>query len=174
MTHQELVGVAERWLSGTRRCNIVLTEQGFGTERCDAMGWWRYLIVVECKVSRADFFADARKPHRQIACGLGRERWYLTPPGLIGSQQVPDGWGLLEWTGRIVRRVVPAPEIEHQPEMWMGELAVALGELRKYQAQGIRYRKLSPTGGYKDDGALGSLAAIAAPPTDAPSSPEQG
>lgn len=159
LSHAELTVVAERWLSGTRRCNVVLTERGFGSERCDAMGWARHLVVVECKVSRADFYADVRKPHRVAGCGLGRERWYLTMPGLLGAHEVPEGWGLLEWTGRTVRRAKPAPVLEHKPEMWMHELAVALGELRKYQAQGIRYRRLNPSGGYADAGALGSLEA---------------
>ena len=165
-THADLIDVAARWLEGTRRCCIVLTEQGFGSEVCDAIGWGKTCIVVECKVSRADFLADQRKPHRRDRCGLGRERWYLTPPGLLRAGELPAGWGLAEWNGRIVRRVVPAPVLEPRSDMWQQELAVALGELRKYHAQGIRYRRLHPSGGYKDDGALGSLASTIARPAE--------
>jgi len=158
MTHTALVQVAESWLRGTRRCGIVLTETGLiGGEVPDAIGWGKVSIVVECKVSRADFFADLRKPHRATPGAFGRERWYLTTPGRLGTTHVPTPWGLLEWTGRIVRRCRVAHVLDHDIDRQARELRLALGELRKYHAQGIRYRTLRPGGGYNDDGALGSL-----------------
>jgi hypothetical protein len=59
---------------------------------------------VECKVSRADFLADAGKPWRaKPECGLGCERFYLAPAEMISCQELPPGWGLLEVSGREVR-----------------------------------------------------------------------
>src|SRR5918996_6556975 len=147
MTHRELTARAVRWLGGTRRATVILTEQGFGTEVCDVLGWANVLVVVECKTSRADFLADLRKGCRRFVegegdRGLGRERWYFAPRGVLRVDEIPARWGLLEWTGSIVRRRKPAPLLEGDPEMWRKELAIVLAELRRYQAQGIRYRRL--------------------------------
>lgn len=51
--------------------------------------------VVECKVSRSDFLADAKKVHRTDGFGMGRFRYYLCPEGLIAQSELPSGWGLL-------------------------------------------------------------------------------
>ena len=61
MTHARLVEMAERWLRRSR-CGIVLSEQGCSSgEMPDAIGWKgkNHSIVIECKISRADFLADA-------------------------------------------------------------------------------------------------------------------
>ena len=36
------------------------------------------------------------------------ERFYLTPPGLLRPEEVPVGWGMLEWRGRGVEMLHPA------------------------------------------------------------------
>lgn len=100
-THDELVKRAIRWLAGTRRCRVVVDDGPLGhSEKPDAIGWrcggWES-ILVECKTSLSDFYADKKKPHRQgDGSGMGRERWYMTPPGLLKPEQIPDGWGLVE------------------------------------------------------------------------------
>jgi hypothetical protein len=54
-------------------------------------------VVVECKVSRADFLADANKPFRlKPEEGLGCERLYMAPQGIIPLEELPANWGLLE------------------------------------------------------------------------------
>ena len=70
--------------------------------------------MIECKASRADFFADRKKPARQHpdVMGLGHGRYYMTPPNLVRADEVPEGWGLL-WAGKRVRRIVNA----HPPNM---------------------------------------------------------
>jgi hypothetical protein len=65
----------------------------------DAIGWKRgcHSVLVECKITRADFLADRAKPFRQEPeQGVGSERFYLTPPVLIKTEELPAGWGLLE------------------------------------------------------------------------------
>lgn len=143
VTHAELVFVAGRWLAGTRQCGVVLLERGL-SEIPDAIGWAKVCIVVEVKVSRADFFADLKKPHRHPqGTAFGRERWYLTPPGLLGTEEIPAPWGLLEWTGRIVRKRKLASEAPYDEANILRENRLLLSELRAYHAQGIGYKTLT-------------------------------
>jgi hypothetical protein len=105
MTHSQLVERAVQWLRWYR-CGVVLSEQAcVSGEMPDAIGWKQACrsVLVECKISRADFLADRAKPFRQKPeKGVGSERYYLTPPGLITADELPPGWGLLEFRrGRI-------------------------------------------------------------------------
>lgn len=91
---------AAKWLTNTRKCSIVVTE--FATsgimETPDALGWKnaKNTILIECKTSKSDFNRDSTKPFRRFwEFGLGQTRYYLTPPGLITTEELPDGWGLL-------------------------------------------------------------------------------
>ena len=100
LTHADLVRIACRWLAGTKRCPLVFAEPGSMVlaELPDALGFYssgRTSHVVECKVSRADFRADAKKPFRQPGRGMGTHRWFLVPDGLVQADEVHDGWGLL-------------------------------------------------------------------------------
>ncbi len=99
MTHAQLVERAVRWLRGYR-CGVVLSEQAcVSGEMPDAIGWKRacHSVLVECKITRADFLADRDKPfRRKPEQGVGSERFYLTPPGLVKVEELPAGWGLLE------------------------------------------------------------------------------
>lgn len=114
VSHADLVWLAERHLRGTRRCPIVLSERGDG-EVVDAIGWdWNgHSIMVECKTSMADYYADAKKPRTEgPEFGVGRQRFYLTPKGMLKKEQLRESWGLLEAWGSRVRTIVPAPERE--------------------------------------------------------------
>jgi hypothetical protein len=143
VTHRELVRVAARWLK-RRGCNVVLTERGDrgAAERPDAIGWLRrpalHSIVVECKVSRADFRRDQHKVWRQGPKAMGCERWYVAPAGLLPLLALPPAWGLMEWTGRRLRCVRVA-EPSRDARSLGAELAVLIGELNAYQAQGLTY-----------------------------------
>ena len=99
MTHGQMVERAVRWLRGYR-CGVVLSEQAcVSGEMPDAIGWKRasHSVLVECKVTRADFLVDRGKPFRlKPEQGVGCERFYLTPPGLVRVEELAAGWGLLE------------------------------------------------------------------------------
>lgn len=108
INHAELVTRAERWLRNTLHCGVVLAELVAYTntgETPDAIGWvWNQSILVECKTSRSDFFADQKKPSRHPrARALGCWRFYLTPPGLISVDEIPEGWGLYGVYGRTIK-----------------------------------------------------------------------
>jgi hypothetical protein len=100
MTHAQLVSKAVLWLR-RYRCGVVLSEQAcVSGEMPDAIGWKRacHSVLVECKVTRADFLADRAKPFRlKPEQGVGCERFYLVPAGLIRREEIPPGWGLLEF-----------------------------------------------------------------------------
>jgi hypothetical protein len=99
MTHAQLVEKAVHWLR-RYRCGVVLSEQACASgEMPDAIGWKRacHSVLVECKVTRSDFLADRAKPFRlKPEQGVGCERFYLVPAGLVRCEEIPPGWGLLE------------------------------------------------------------------------------
>src|SRR6266581_2287804 len=106
MTHSQLVQQAVIWLRAYR-CGVILSEQSCANgEMPDAIGWKRacHSVLIECKISRSDFLADRDKPFRQKSeLGLGCERFYLTPPRLLRAEELPVGWGLLEYGKRKLR-----------------------------------------------------------------------
>jgi hypothetical protein len=136
MTHAALVRVAVQWLR-SYRCGVVLSEQAcVNGEMPDAIGWKRacHSVLVECKVSRADFLADRAKPFRQqVHLGVGNERFYLAPAGLIRTEEVPTGWGLLEYRARkvvIAQRAKKNLRTEHG---FLSEMNLLLASLRRVE-----------------------------------------
>lgn len=106
MTHADLVLRAIRWLKGTMRCGVVLSEvTSISREVPDAIGWQTTKsYLVECKVSRADFLKDGGKIFRKHPeYGMGDYRYYMTIPGLLSLDELPEYWGLLEVRPKQVR-----------------------------------------------------------------------
>ncbi len=126
-THTMLVRRAIRWLYGSQRCTAVVSEASpaYSGEIVDALGWQAdtLSILVECKASLGDFYADRRKLFRQEpALGVGRYRWYLTMPGLLSDRigALPEHWGLLEArpkTVKVVRAAMRQTDINVEREM---------------------------------------------------------
>jgi len=138
MTHQQLVRLAEQWLRGRYRCGIVLSEQSCdGGETPDVIAWKGSCrsVVVECKISRADFFADREKSFRKNPeLGMGCERLYLMPQGLIAKHELPPQWGLLECKGRQVHLTVkPSRQTQRSEQGLMREMNLLLASLRRVE-----------------------------------------
>src|SRR5579885_2354565 len=118
MTHQKLVEKAVAWLR-SYGCGVVLSEQSCASgETPDAIGWKRgcHSVLIECKVSRADFLIDREKPFRvKSALGMGCERFYFVPAALVRPGELPKGWGLLELRGREVHLVQSAASNSRSP-----------------------------------------------------------
>lgn len=136
MTHKKLVEKAVAWLR-SYRCGVVLSEQAcISGEVPDAIGWKRtcHSVLVECKASRADFLADREKPFRQKPeLGVGCERFYLTTAGLIGPEELPSGWGLLELRGGKVE-VLRRSTRNHRSSTGFGyEMNLLLASLRRVE-----------------------------------------
>ena len=100
MQHSTLVAMGVRWLS--RQCSVVLYEfAAAADENPDVIGWAAAgSVLIECKLNRADFLRDAKKPVRKNPrVGMGRRRYYLCPPDVIQVKDLPPKWGLL-WAAR--------------------------------------------------------------------------
>jgi Holliday junction resolvase len=136
VTHAKLVAMAVRWL---RRygCGVVLSEQAcVSGEMPDAIGWKKacHSVLVESKVSRADFLADRGKPFRlRPDGGVGCERYYLVPPVLIRIDELPAGWGLLEVCGREVVRVKASAKNLRSQIGFENEMNLLLASLRRVE-----------------------------------------
>jgi len=140
MTHAQLIKLAESWLRISYRCGVILSEQACASgETPDVIGWKGKCrsVVVECKVSRADFLADAQKPWRKDpSIALGCERFYLAPVGLIAASELPQGWGLLASRGREVRLVVkPRRTSLRTQEGLLHEMNLLLASLRRVEVR---------------------------------------
>lgn len=104
VSHSGLVDLAATWLR--KSCSVIMTELSTIGEEPDVIGWQgNRSTLIECKVSRSDFLADRRKNFRLCPeSGIGRQRYFIAPKGLISPEELPDGWGLLEADGRRVRQ----------------------------------------------------------------------
>ena len=98
MTHQELVSLAVRWLTGSQHCGVVLAEISTSAmENPDAIGWQAHKsILVECKASRSDFLAQKNKPCVRVGRLVGNERYFLCERGVIRPEDLEGtGYGLI-------------------------------------------------------------------------------
>jgi hypothetical protein len=138
MTHAKLVLQAVAWLR-RYRCGVVLSEQAcVSGEMPDAIGWKKacHSVLVECKASRPDFLIDCEKPFRQKPeTGVGCERYYLAPKGLIRIDELPEGWGLLEVCGREIEKVRPAARNLRSEMGFRYEMNLLLASLRRVEVR---------------------------------------
>jgi hypothetical protein len=138
MTHAQLVEKAVRWLRHYR-CGVVLSEQAcVSGEMPDAIGWKRanHSVLVECKITRADFLADRAKPFRsKPERGVGCERFYLTPANLLRPEELPACWGLLEIRGRTVEMLHPSVKNLRSATGLRYEMNLLLASLRRVEVR---------------------------------------
>ncbi len=100
LTHKALIGVAYKWVLKNASCGIAFKELNTASSReyPDVIGFgaWGHSVLIEVKVSRSDFLADKNKPFRKIPQqGMGSQRFYMVPKGLIKINELPEGWGLI-------------------------------------------------------------------------------
>ena len=137
--HAQLVARAVAWLR-KYGCGIVLSEQYCASgEVPDVIGWKAFCqsVLVECKISRSDFLADAHKPFRmKPEEGLGCKRFYMAPAGIIAPEELPKHWGLLECKGReVIMRVKPGrPDLRTNTGL-MNEMNLLLASLRRVEVR---------------------------------------
>jgi len=115
--HQNLVDLAIRWLKRQGFSVIASELNCHGSREIPDVYACRETCsaIVEVKVSRSDFLADAKKPERTQG-GLGNYRLYLCPAELIQVSDIPPGWGLLYAYGKKI-------EVKHfaMGNMWPNE-----------------------------------------------------
>ena len=138
--HAQLVERAVEWLRRHYKCGIILSEQYCATgEVPDVIAWKGFCksVLVECKVSRADFLADAAKPFRQRPEeGMGCQRFYMAPAGMICPEELPKHWGLLELHRREVQLAVKPGRVDLRTEAGlMKEMNLLLASLRRVEVR---------------------------------------
>jgi len=138
MTHSQLVEKAVLWLR-RYRCGVVLSEQACASgEIPDAIGWKRacHSVLVECKVTRSDFLADRNKPFRlKPERGVGCERFYLVPAGLLRRGELPEGWGLLEHRRGAIETTYPSTKNLRSAAGFCYEMNLLLASLRRVEVR---------------------------------------
>jgi hypothetical protein len=138
MTHAQLVEKAVRWLR-SYRCGVVLSEQAcVSGEMPDAIGWKRscHSVLVECKLTRSDFLADRAKPFRlNPEQGVGCERFYLAPAGLVCPEELPQGWGLLEHSRGKIETIRPSAKNLRSAAGFRYEMNLLLASLRRVEVR---------------------------------------
>lgn len=104
ITHRELCEKAAKWLVTVRnwnyRCQYAVVEMKCsGREITDVFGLRDSKpVLLEIKVSRQDFLADAKKPHRTNSDGMGATRYYVCPKEIITKDMISNGWGLIYYS----------------------------------------------------------------------------
>ncbi len=123
ITHNELVYNAAKWLRRHKEntyipnCSFILQELSAITEtgeNPDIIGFCSYRsVMIEVKVSRSDFLADKKKMFRSYDdFGMGQQKFYCCPEGMVKPEEIPDSWGLLYWNGKkiIISKIAPLTE----------------------------------------------------------------
>ncbi len=107
ITHDEFVKRAERWLK-KRGVSLIFRElRTSSRENPDVIGWLNgKSVLIECKASRSDFLSDKKKPFRNgMMEGMGDCRIYFCPPGIIKVEDLPEGWFLIYYDGKVTKNI---------------------------------------------------------------------
>lgn len=147
-THEELRKKAMSWLKRSKwnhkthqseggHCSIVLSEiVSSGDEIPDAIGWrMGHSVLVECKTSRSDFLADAKKPHRMMGTGAGEFRYFMVPKGLISENEIPLEWGMLEVEGKSIVQTLTCKRREIDLAGHCSEKLMLLSTIRRIRTR---------------------------------------
>ena len=98
-SHRQLVEIAYRWVLKRASCGVALKElTTINSETPDVIGFgsWGHSVLVEVKISRTDFLSDKNKFFRKYPeQGMGTQRFYCCPRGIIKKEDLPKGWGLI-------------------------------------------------------------------------------
>lgn len=134
MTHEDLRKLAVSWLTGAKKCSVILSEIVTAAgEIPDAVGWkYAGSITVECKATRSDFLRNGQKCHERRGDCIGQQRYFLCPPGIIEAKDVEGtGWGLL-YAGDRIKTIV---EAERRKSNERGEIAMLCSALRRVRTR---------------------------------------
>lgn len=145
ITHSELIELGRDWLIkpfrnatpyGHSGCGVVITDLSTAEwETPDVLGFCgKCSILIECKVSLSDFKADQKKPFREHpTIGVGYQRWYMAPEGIIPHDKIPPKWGLLEVTpDRYIHATIHSEPHENNKS---SEITMLISLLRRLNIQ---------------------------------------
>lgn len=133
MTHKQAVRRMARWLRNSMGYSVVVAELATSAmETPDVLGFHSSRsMLIEVKVSRADFLADGEKSfRRRMEQGMGDERYFAAPKGMLNPEEMPDKWGLIEIDERCVRVV---KEAEQQESNKRNEVIFLVSAIRRLE-----------------------------------------
>lgn len=142
ITHDLLVKRAKKWLEDTHgtkfACGVVLAEFNCTLpEIPDVIGFnARHSILIECKVSRADFLSDKNKSHRHYVRGIGNYRYFLVLPHVACAEDIDNGWGLLYATDKKIIEVKEA-EYHSDDSIKAEEWSILYSIVRRLKLRGL-------------------------------------
>lgn len=116
-THKDLVEIAYKWVLKNGSCGVAFKELKYaGIEYPDVIGFgFSHSVLIEVKVSRSDFLCDKKKIFRiHPEKGVGDNRYYCCPQGLIRIEELPKGWGLIYVNEKGVARCVHVPKEKYK------------------------------------------------------------
>lgn len=153
MTHSELVHIAYRWVLRQGVAVAFKELVSMAMEQPDVIGFGGPVpsVLIEVKISRSDFKADAKKFWRIYpAQGMGSHRIYCAPEGLLKLEELPAGWALLSVApnGKATLTHRPHPDYpgarflangqcHAQPHNEKNEAKVMFSALRRLQQLGV-------------------------------------
>ena len=118
---------------------IVLSEFAYGGRRIDAIALspWearKYALhLFELKSFREDWLRELHNPEKQNGFWkVGGDYWFLeTEEGIIKPEEVPEGFGLMQWRGGKSLKIIK--EAEYKPPNYdISFLMAFLNKMRKY------------------------------------------
>lgn len=115
-------------------------------ERPDVIGFGcsGHSVLIEVKISRSDFLADRKKFFRIYPDrGMGSQRFYCCPTGLIKIQDLPTGWGLIYVNEKGKAKCIHSPykgnigeKLEGMPKNIEAEHGIMYSALRRLHLRG--------------------------------------
>lgn len=114
ITHKDLVTVAYKWVLKNTSCGVAFKELSCLTsyEIPDVIGFGSgtHSVLVEVKISRADFLNDKKKSFRiNPELGMGSQRFFMVPEGLVNKEELPVNWGLVYVNTKLKPRLIYSP-----------------------------------------------------------------
>ncbi len=149
--HRDLCILAAKWLRRSKlrapSCPYAVVELVTAAQESPDVFGWNYwaTVLIEVKVSRSDFLADAKKDFRQNPEeGVGAFRYYCCPEGLIKEADLPENWGLL-WN--IGGKIILIKEAKRQQPNAQAEISLLSSVMRRegVKAKLFDYRKTPGT-----------------------------
>jgi len=137
LSHSDLIKIGKKWLIKARHCQVVLSEtQAQSGEVPDIIGWRGQIsTLIECKTSLADFRRDLSKWFRNSGPGIGQQRYFMAPKGVIPVSEIPPGWGLLEVSGSVVKTVKKLDLLYLDERVASAEVPMLVAALRRTQVR---------------------------------------
>ena len=89
-----------------------------------------------CIIRERGSKADRAEPFRlKLEQGVGCERFYLVPAGLVRPEELPQGWGLLELHRRRIETMHPSAKNLRSATGFRYEMNLLLASLRRVEVR---------------------------------------